>query len=121
MLREIHWSGVIMGTGVGLVSGLLLFVIAGPLGANTFVQLVIQGLAFGAAGYAAGRFSLVHHELSGGISALLLFFLIAASTIAGGADANPAGLVLLGVMAVFAGTGGGHLAEVRRRPESQSE
>lgn len=115
MLRELHWTGIVFGMGAGLVAGLVLFGVLGSIGGNAVVQIIVQAVAFAAAGYVAGRLSLVHAPVAGRISALLLFFVIAASTIAAGAGANPFGLIFLGVIAIGSGSAGARLAEKTRR------
>lgn len=115
MLRQLHWTGIVFGAATGFVASLILFVFSGPLGTNVIGQLLIQLAGFIAAGFVAGRFSLVLSVTAGRIAALLLFFVIAASTIAAGAGANLAGLLLLGVLAIGGGTAGAVLAEKRRQ------
>lgn len=115
MLRDLHWTGIVFGTGAGLVVGLVLFSVLGAIGGNTVVQILVQVIAFGVAGAVAGRLSLLHGAVAGRISALLLFFVIAASTIAAGAGANPFGLIFLGVLALGSGSAGARLAEKARR------
>ena len=114
MLRELHWTGIVFGAATGLVASYFLFVFSGPIGSNVMGQLVIQLIGFIAAGYVAGRFSLVHAITAGRIAALLLFFVIAAATIAAGAVANIAGLLVLGVLALGGGMVGAVIAERRR-------
>jgi hypothetical protein len=113
MIRDLHWAGIAFGAATGLITSYILFVISGPLGGNILVQLFIQLLGFIAAGYVAGRFSLTHAVIAGRIASLLLFFFIAALTIAAGADANLFGLALLGVLAIGGGAAGATWAEKR--------
>jgi hypothetical protein len=114
MLRELHWIGIVFGTATGLVASYVLFVFSGYIGQNVIGQLVIQLIGFIVAGYVAGRFSLIHAFTAGRISALILFFVVATSTIASGAGANIAGLLLLSVLALGGGMGGAAIAERRR-------
>lgn len=113
MIRELHWAGIAFGAATGLITSYILFVISGPLGGNILVQLSIQLLGFIAAGYVAGRFSLAHAVTAGRIASLLLFFFIAALTIAAGANANLFGLALLGVLAIAGGDAGARWTEKR--------
>lgn len=114
MIREFHWAGIAFGTATGLITSYILFVISGPLGGNILVQLAIQLLGFIAAGYVAGRFSLTYAVTAGRIASLLLFFFIAALTIAAGANANIFGLALLGILAIGGGAAGATWAEKRK-------
>jgi hypothetical protein len=114
MLRGLHWAGITFGAATGLVVSYLLFVISGPIGTNIIGQVVIQLLGFISAGYVAGRFSLVHAVAAGRIAALILFFVVAAATIAAGATANIFGLLVLGALAMFGGAVGATLAEKQR-------
>lgn len=114
MLRELHWTGIVFGAASGLISSMFLFAFSGPVGGNIIGQLVIQLIGFIVAGYVAGRFSLAHIFPAGRIAALLLFFVVAATTIAAGADGEFAGLVLLGILAIGGGTAGAVIAERRR-------
>lgn len=114
MLRELHWTGIAFGSAAGLVASLVLFVFSGSLGGNIVGQLVIQLIGFVVAGYVAGRFSLVHTIAAGRIAALILFFGIALVTVAAGAGANVAGLLVLGLLALVGGMLGALAAEKRR-------
>jgi hypothetical protein len=116
VLHELHWSGIVFGTATGLVASYVLFVFSGPIGANFVGQIIIQLIGFIASGYVAGRFSLVHRITAGRISSLLLFFVVASLTITAGAGANPFGLMLLGLLAIFGGSTGATLA--MNRPTS---
>jgi len=114
MLRELHWMGVAFGASTGLVASYVLFVFSGPVGENIIGQLAIQLIGFLVAGYIAARFSLVHAIAAGRIAALILFFVVATLTIAAGAGANIAGLLLLGVLALGGGMAGAIVAERQR-------
>lgn len=114
MLRQLHWNGIVFGSAAGLVASLLLFVISGSLGRNVVGQLLIQLIGFVVAGYVAGRFSLIHAIAAGRIAALILFFGIALVTVAAGAGANIAGLLVLGILAIIGGMLGALTAERRR-------
>lgn len=111
MLRELHWTGIVFGAATGLIASYVLFAFSGSVGEMVLGQLIIQFIGFIAAGYVAGRFSLVHVFAAGRIAALLLFFVIAGITVAAGAGANIAGLLLLGVLALGGGMVGALVAE----------
>lgn len=114
MLREFNWTGILFGSGAGLVASYVLFVISGPLGTNVLAQIFAQVIGFVTAGFIAGRFSLFHVVAAGRIAALILFFAIATATIAAGAGANVFGLLLLGLLAISGGAAGAALAERSR-------
>jgi len=65
-------------------TSLVLFALLAGLGSSTIVQVVLMLAGFFVAGVVAGRFSLVEPQLAGGLSALILFFLLAAITVSGG-------------------------------------
>ncbi|MDK1019229.1 MAG: hypothetical protein QGD89_07505 [Actinomycetota bacterium] len=115
MLRRLHWAGILFGAGTGLVVALSLFALLGVIATNVVAQVLIQFIAFLAAGYVAGRFSLINGTLAGGIASLVLLFVLAVLTIAAGAAANVFGLLFLGLLAIGGGSAGAEFAEKRRR------
>jgi hypothetical protein len=114
MLRELHWSGIIFGATTGLVSSMALFALSGPLGGNVVALIVIALTGFVAAGYVAGRLSLVHRLAAGRIAALVQFFAIAIFMVAVGTDPNVFGLLILGLLAIIGGAAGATWAERRQ-------
>ncbi|MCZ7532876.1 MAG: hypothetical protein M5U23_05665 [Acidimicrobiia bacterium] len=105
-LRDLNWPGIALGTGVGLFSSLLLFVVLFGLGNNAVVQIIIFMMGFFISGYVAGRFALTEPRLSGGFAALGLFFAVAVLTITGD-GLNLFGLVVFGTGAALLGPAGG--------------
>lgn len=114
MLRELHWSGIIFGATTGLVASMALFALSGPLGGNVVALIVIALTGFAAAGYVAGRLSLVHRIAAGRIAALLQFFAIAVFMVAVGTNPNVAGLLILGILAIIGGAAGATWADRRQ-------
>ena len=49
MIRELNWSGILFGSGAGLITGLALYAVAGAVNGGTIVQVLIQFTAFQAA------------------------------------------------------------------------
>ena len=114
MLRELHWSGIIFGATTGLVASMALFALSGPLGGNVVALIIIALTGFGAAGYVAGRLSLVHRLAAGRTAARRRFFSIATFMVAVGNNPNVFGLLILGLLALIGGAAGATLAERRR-------
>ena len=113
MLRELHWSGIIFGATTGLVASMALFALIGPLGGNLVALIIIALTGFVAAGYVAGRLSLVHRLAAGRIAGLVQFFAIAVFMVAVGNNPNVFGLLILGVLALIGGAAGATWAERR--------
>lgn len=105
-MRDLNWPGIALGTGVGLFSSLLLFVVLFGFGNNGVVQIFIFMVGFFVAGYVAGRFALSEPRLSGGFAALGLFFAVAVLTITGD-GLNLLGLIVFGTGAALLGPAGG--------------
>ena len=106
VLRQLHWSGIIFGAATGLAASMALFALSGPLGDNIVVLIAIALAGFVAAGYIAGRFSLVNKSIAGRIAALLQFFAIATFMVATGTNPNVLGLLILGILAIIGGAAG---------------
>ena len=115
MIRRLNWLGIAFGAGAGLALGLLLAAIAGGPDANTFIQVLIQFVAFLLAGYVAGRFSLVGSIAAGGFAGLFLYFGLAFVSIISGADLQAVALLFFGIVALLLGSAGAVLAEALRR------
>ena len=106
MLRELHWSGIIFGATTGLVASMALFALSGPLGGNLVALIIIALTGFIAAGYVAGRLSLVHRLAAGRIAALVQFFAMAVFMVAVGDNPNVLGLLILGMLSLIGGAAG---------------
>jgi hypothetical protein len=113
-LSHLNWASIIFGSGAGLFTSLLLFAVSFGLGANAFVQVIIQFIGFFVAGFTAGRFALVDPTLSGGMAALILFFGITVVTV-GGSGLNIVGIVFLGMISAFIGTFAGGVGHSRQK------
>ena len=74
--------------------------------------LGIMMFGFFVAGYVSGRFALVEPQLSGGMAALILFFLITVVTISG-AGLNLIGIAVFGIGAAIFGPMGGTIGYQR--------
>ncbi len=105
-LRHLNWAAIALGSGAGLFSSLLLFVVLMGLGRNGAVQLLILAAAFFVSGFVAGRFTLTEPRLSGGFAALGAFFVIALLSLTGG-NPNLVGLIIFGGAAILVGQAGG--------------
>ena len=114
MLRELNWSGILFGSGAGLITGLALYAVAGAVNGGTAIQVLIQFTAFFIAGIVAGRFSLVGHVAAGGFAALFLYFGLAVVSVAGGADLQPGAILFFGIVALLFGSAGAVLAAAMR-------
>lgn len=105
-LRVLNWPAVGFGAVVGLFSSLVLFALLFGLGRNAAIQVGIVMIGFFIAGYVSGRFALVEPQLSGGMSALILFFIITVVTISG-VGPNLLGIAVFGIGAAILGPIGG--------------
>lgn len=115
MLRELNWSGILFGSGAGLIVGIALYAIAGAVNGGTLLQVVIQFTAFFVAGYVAGRFSLVGAVAAGGFAGLFLYFGLAVVSVIAGTDLQPVAIIFFGILALVFGSAGAVLAQVARR------
>ena len=115
VLRELNWSGILFGSGAGLLVGLLLYAVAGAVNGGTLFQVLIQFTAFFVAGYVAGRFSLVGAVAAGGFAGLFLYFGLAVVSVIAGADLQAVAILFFGVLALVFGSAGAVLAQARRR------
>ena len=113
-LSQLNWASIVFGSAAGLFTSLLLFAASLSLGANTFVQVIIQFIGFFVAGFIAGRFALVDPSLSGGMAALILFFGVTVVTV-GSSGVTVVGVVVLGMVAAIIGTGAGSVGHARRK------
>ncbi|MGI9584188.1 MAG: hypothetical protein ACR2N7_01200 [Acidimicrobiia bacterium] len=116
-MRELNWSGVLFGSGAGLIVGLGLFAIVAAANAPTILQILVQLLAFVVAGAVAARLSLVGTVAAGGMSALLLYFGLAVVSVFAGNDVQPVAVVLFGGLALGFGSAGAVLMNAIRRRE----
>ncbi len=114
MLRELNWSGILFGSGAGLLTGLALYAVAGAVNGGTFVQVLIQFVAFFVAGMVAGRFSLIGIVAAGGFAALFLYFGLAVVSVAAGASLQPVAILFFGIVALVLGSAGAVLASALR-------
>jgi hypothetical protein len=115
MIRSLNWSGIVFGAGGGFVLGLGLAALVGGPNAGTLPLAVVQLLAFLAAGFIAGRLSLVGFAAAGGFAGLLLYFGVAVVAITSGAALSGVALVFFGIISLALGSAGGMLAETLRR------
>jgi hypothetical protein len=115
MIRSLNWSGIVFGAGGGFVLGLFLAALVGGPNASTLPLAVVQLLAFVAAGFIAGRLSLVGVAAAGGFAGLLLYFSVAVVAILSGAALSGVALVFFGIISLVLGSAGGMLAEALRR------
>ncbi len=111
--RTLHWAAIGFGAASGLFTSLVLFVALFGVGENAAVQIVILLFGFFVAGYVAGRFALTDPQLTGGVAALILFFLITVVTISG-AGLNLIGIAVFGIGAAVLGPIGGSVGYRRR-------
>ena len=105
-MRVLNWPAIGFGAASGLFASLVLFALLFGVGRNTAVQIGIMMFGFFVAGYVSGRFALVEPQLSGGMAALILFFLITVVTISG-AGLNLIGIAVFGIGAAIFGPLGG--------------
>lgn len=105
-LRDLNWPAIAFGAASGLFASLVLFALLFGIGQNTVAQIFILMFGFFVAGFVSGRFALVEPQLSGGMAALLLFFVITVVTISG-AGLNLLGIAVFGVGAAVFGPLGG--------------
>lgn len=105
-LRTLNWPAIGFGSASGLATSLVLFALLFGLGQNAGVQIVILMFGFFVAGYVSGRFALSEPQLSGGLAALILFFVITVVTISG-AGLNLLGILVFGIGAAVFGPLGG--------------
>ncbi|MDJ0790766.1 MAG: hypothetical protein QNJ71_02615 [Acidimicrobiia bacterium] len=115
MLRELNWSGILFGSGAGLIVGIALYAIVGAVNGGTFLQVLIQFTAFFVAGYVAGRFSLVGAVAAGGFAGLFLYFGLALVSVIAGVDIQAVAILFFGALALAFGSAGAVLAQARRR------
>ena len=115
MLRELNWSGILFGSGAGLIVGIALYAMVGAVNGGTFLQVLIQFTAFFVAGYVAGRFSLVGAVAAGGFAGLFLYFGLALVSVIAGVDIQAVAILFFGVLALVFGSAGAVLAQARRR------
>ncbi len=106
--QSLHWPAILFGSASGLFTSLVLFALLAGLGSNTLARVALMLLGFFVAGVVAGRFSLVDPELAGSVSALILFFVLAAITVSGG-TANLVAIAVFGVGAAALGPVGGSI------------
>jgi hypothetical protein len=114
MIRELNWSGILFGSGAGLITGLALYAVAGAVNGGTIVQVLIQFTAFFVAGMVAGRFSLVGQAAAGGFAALFLYFGLAVVSVAAGASLQPVAILFFGIVALLFGSAGAVLVTAIR-------
>ena len=115
MIRELNWSGILFGSGAGLIVGIGLYAIVGAVNGGTALQVLVQFTAFFVAGYVAGRFSLVGAVAAGGFAGLFLYFGLAVVSVIAGTDLQPVAIVFFGILALVLGSAGAVLAQARRR------
>ena len=118
MLRTLNWTGILFGTGAGLLAGLALSALAAAAGSPAALLALIELASFVVAGFVAGRLSLTNRVPSGGFAALILSFGLATVSIAAGADVPGVGVLFSGLLALGSGSLGGFLAERSRREKS---
>jgi hypothetical protein len=105
-MRTLNWPAIGFGSASGLATSLVLFAVLFGLGQNAGVQIAILMFGFFIAGYVSGRFALAEPQLSGGLAALILFFVITVVTISG-AGLNLLGILVFGIGAAVFGPLGG--------------
>ena len=115
MARSLNWSGVLFGSGAGLIVGLAIFAVVGAVNGGTPIQVLAQFTAFLVAGYVAGKLSSEAAIAAGGFAALFLYFGLAVVSVAAGADVHPVAILFFGIVALLFGSAGAVLAQARRR------
>jgi len=114
----IHWSAVLFGALTGFTASLGVFLVLGIAGVIDGESVLLIVLVYAGqllAGYVGGRFAGSNGPLHGGLAALGLSFLTAALAVAAGTEPAVPTLALLLAVAAIIGTGGGALADHRRK------
>lgn len=115
MIKELNWSGILFGSGAGLIIGIALYALVGAVNGGTFLQVLVQFTAFFVAGFVAGRFSLVGEIAAGGFAGLFLYFGLALVSVIAGADVQAVAILFFGALALAFGSVGAVLAGALKR------
>ena len=113
-MRALNWPAIGFGAASGLFASLVLFAFLFGIGRNVVVLLAILMFGFFVAGYVSGRFALTEPHLSGGMAALIMFFIITVVTISG-PGLNIIGVTAFGIGAAVFGPLGGDVGYRRSK------
>ncbi|MDH3425256.1 MAG: hypothetical protein OEM22_01165 [Acidimicrobiia bacterium] len=116
-MPKINWGGVLIGAvaGLGITAALAIVLFAAGIRPDDstpaqmgFILVLFAGETI--AGFVGGRFGRPTEPLHGSLSALALFAVSAATSLATGSDVSPAVIGMSALVAMVLGTAGGALA-----------
>ena len=116
-MPNINWGGVVIGAvaGLGITAALAIVLFAAGVrpGDSTAAQMGFIIVLFAGetiAGFVGGRFGRPTEAFHGSLSALALFAVFAATSLAAGGEVSPGVVLMSGLVAMVLGTAGGALA-----------